>query len=319
MRWGGFVLLMFASGLVAGCGGSERATESDAAVYRLQVASYDVAADRPQRLLVGLLGPDGAPVVGGDLELGFAFFGEESPDAGSVEAEVSVTGVVARFIPVASGIAPPSGEGPRPPVGDEGVGVYEATGVVFDRPGYWGVVARAQVDGRDVVVDTAFEVLAQHRIVNAGDPAPRTANLLPGTSEAEPTAVDSRAEPDGSVPDPQLHQMTVADAIDSGRPTVVVVSTPVFCVSRFCGPITDSVQVMADEFGELANFVHIEVWKDFENNVVNRGAAEWIYPDVGADLFEPWVFLIDGSGTVTQRWDNVANADAVSAAVEELL
>jgi hypothetical protein len=34
----------------------------------------------------------------------------------------------------------------------------------------------------------------------------------------------------------------VADAIAAGRPVMVVGSTPVFCVSRFCGPITDAVQ-----------------------------------------------------------------------------
>lgn len=68
-----------------------------------------------------------------------------------------------------------------------------------------------------------------------------------------------------------------------------------------------------------ANFVHIEVWKHFENNVLNQGAAEWIYPDKSVDPFEPWVFLIDGTGTVVQRWDNVANEAAVSAALSALL
>src|SRR3546814_4517134 len=88
---------------------------------------------------------------------------------------------------------------------------------------------------------------------------------------------------DGSGPDPELHQLTVADAVATGRLTMVVVSTPVFCVSRFCGPITDSVQELAAPYGDRANFVHIEVWRDFERNKLNRGAAERIYPAVEAN------------------------------------
>src|SRR3546814_15694577 len=88
---------------------------------------------------------------------------------------------------------------------------------------------------------------------------------------------------------------------------MVVVSTPVFCVSRFCGPITDSVQELAATYGDRANFVHIEVWRDFEQNKLNRGAAEWHYPDEEANPSEPWVFLIDGEGTIAKRWDNGAN------------
>ena len=165
----------------------------------------------------------------------------------------------------------------------------------------------------------AFQVEPEHRIVTAGDPAPRTVNLLPGDPDAPVKAIDSRAEEDGSVPDPELHELTVADAIATGRPTMVVVSTPVFCVSRFCGPITDSVQALAAQYGEQASFVHIEVWRDFEGNVLNRGAGEWIYPDQEADPSEPWVFLIDGEGTVVQRWDNVANADDLEQALQGAL
>src|SRR3546814_6562169 len=102
--------------------------------------------------------------------------------------------------------------------------------------------------------------------------------------------------------------LTVADAVATGRPTMVVVSTPVFCVSRFCGPITDSVQELAATYADRANFVHIEVWRDFEQNKLNRGAAEWIYPDEEANPSEPWVFLIDGEGTIVQRWETVVNA-----------
>ncbi|HEY9555181.1 MAG TPA: hypothetical protein VIR58_00520 [Acidimicrobiales bacterium] len=321
---GAVALALFA----AACGGEEEdaATSSTEPIeptevaYGAQVASYDLAAGTPQRFLVGLLATDNALVVGGEVTLDFWYLGSNSVAGASQEdGELKQADVPAAFTAVAGGTAPPEGEGPRTRQGDEGVGVYEATGVDFDEPGFWSVTVSGTVNGEPIDASAAFEVAPEHRIVTAGASAPRTANLLPGDPEAPVKAVDSRAEEDGSVPDPELHQLTVADAVATGRPTMVVVSTPVFCVSRFCGPITDSVQELAATYGDRANFVHIEVWRDFEQNKLNRGAAEWIYPDEEANPSEPWVFLIDGEGTIAQRWDNVANAGDLEHALEGLL
>ena len=149
------------------------------------------------------------------------------------------------------------------------------------------MTVRGKVDGEPVVTSAAFEVAPTHRIVKAGDAAPRTDNVLPGDPDAPSKAVDSRADDDGAVPDPELHELTVAQALETGRPTIVVVSTPAFCVSRFCGPITDSIQSMVPRYGDRANVVHIEVWRDFEANRLNPAASEWIYPNEDADPSEP--------------------------------
>ena len=314
--------LLAAGLLMAACGGDGSAAPNtageDVAVYGAQVASYDLAAEGPQRFLVGLIGADSGLIVGGEVDLDFRYFGRDATEsADAADGELMATDVTAVFTVVADGVDPPRGEGPKLKVGDEGVGVYEAKGVEFAEAGYWSVTVKATVDGQSLAVNAAFEVAEEHRIVAAGDPAPRTENLLPGDPGAPVKAIDSRAEADGTVPDPELHALTVAEAIASGRPTVVVVSTPVFCVSRFCGPITDSIQTLVPDFEGRANFVHIEVWRDFEDNVISKGAAEWIYPDDDVDPFEPWVFLVSGDGTVLQRWDNVANLDDVEVALTE--
>lgn len=308
---------------LSACGGGDDATTSTttadptAEAYGAQVASYDLAAGSPQRFLVGLLAPDAGLIVGGEVLLDFRFLGEnEAETAQREDGDLKATDVPAAFTTVADGVAPPAGDGPRTRQAEEGVGVYEATGVEFDAPGFWAVTVNATVNDEPVEVTAAFQVAPEHRIVNAGDPAPRTANLLPGDPDAPPKAVDSRADDDGTVPDPELHELTVADAIATGRPTLVVVSTPVFCVSRFCGPITDTVQDLAVTYAGQASFVHIEVWRDFEANNLNRGAAEWIYPNKDVDPSEPWVFLVDGSGTVVRRWDNVANRDDLDTALQ---
>lgn len=37
-------------------------------------------------------------------------------------------------------------------------------------------------------------------------------------------------------PDPDLYQLTIAEALITGRPTVIVFATPAFCTSPTCGP-----------------------------------------------------------------------------------
>ncbi len=297
------------------CGGGvddQATTTTTNAPVVAQVASYDLAAEGPQRFLVGLLAADGGLVVGGDVALSFRYLGEVPENEESVRPPDPVT---ASFLPLPGS---PEVSRDEPGVGEGGQGgVYEAEGVVLSSAGNWEVAVSGSSDGEPFTATAAFEVLEEHQVPVAGDAAPRTDNLLPGDPDAPVDAIDSRAAPDGTVPDPALHEITVADAIASGDPTMVVVSTPTYCVSRFCGPITDSIDQLAREGPGGVNFVHIEVWRDFEGQALNRGAAEWIYPDPSVEPAEPWVFLVDGDGQVLERWDNVASAveltDALNA------
>jgi peroxiredoxin len=97
---------------------------------------------------------------------------------------------------------------------------------------------------------------------------------------------------------------------------VVVVSTPTYCVSQFCGPITETVEGLADEYGDVAEFVHLEVWEDFNENVLNDAAAAWIQTESGGG--EPWTFLVGADGRIAARWDNVLDADELRDLLEEL-
>lgn len=308
----------------AACGGDDdnggRASEPEPATaaaadqFNAQVASFDLATDSPRRFIVGLTGAEGRVVSFGTVRLNFAYLGtREAPtDEGTIGPST-----VAPWIPIPGQKTPPGALGPRIVDPGEGVGVYEAKDVAFDRAGFWGVVVTASLEGRERTAQARFEVIAKSLVPGPGDPAPRSVNLLPGAPDAPPKAVDSRADAPGAVPDPELHGLTVADAISSGKPTLVVVSTPTFCESRFCGPVTDMVQQIAKEYGDKMQFVHIEVWRDFEKREVNKAAAEWIMPPGAQDANEPWVFLVGRDGVVTQRWDNVASEPDVRAAVQQ--
>lgn len=312
---------IIAAGCSSGSGNDESVEEAEAADVGTsslvaQVASYDLTTERPQRIIVGLLGNDNNLVSFGDVEFAFSYLGTSDEPLDTPEQGPALT---ADFRPIPGQAIDLQTPGPRLGEPSDGAGVYGADGVEFADAGIWEVEVTADLPGGDATATANFEVAAESDIPNVGDPAPRTENLLPGDPDAPVKAIDSRAEPDGTVPDPELHSETVAQAIASGRPALVVVSTPVFCVSRFCGPITDSVDALAAETGDDVAFIHIEVWRDYERNVLNRGAAEWIYPNQeGNDIHEPWVFLIGPDGTVIERWDNVATDADLQAAVDEV-
>ena len=132
-------------------------------------------------------------------------------------------------------------------------------------------------------------------------------------------AIDSRAaDSDATVPDPELHGVTIADALAAHRPVIVVVSTPTFCESRFCGPITDSVAELARTMGDKVSFVHLEVWRNFEAGDLNPAAQEWVDPSGSHEGNEPWVFVVDRDGVIVERFDNVASDVDLRAAVDRI-
>lgn len=92
------------------------------------------------------------------------------------------------------------------------------------------------MDGEGTQTGTAsFEVRDKHLVVQGGDNALGTDNLtVDDAGEVPAAAIDSRAG--GDFTDPVLYRTIVADALDEDSwPLVVVSSTPVYCLSQFCG------------------------------------------------------------------------------------
>ena len=51
---------------------------------------------------------------------------------------------------------------------------------------------------------------------------------------------------------------------------MLVFATPALCQSRVCGPVVDIAQQVADEYGNSADFIHMEVYND---NEISKGSA----------------------------------------------
>jgi hypothetical protein len=96
-----------------------------------------------------------------------------------------------------------------------------------------------------------------------------------------------------------------------------VFSTPVYCVSRFCGPVTDLVADLAVTYGDRADFIHIEIYRDFQAGQVNQAARDWLMPPSG-DLREPWTFLIGADGRIAGSWDTVVARSEIEPLLQAL-
>ena len=276
------------------------------------VASVDLYAGTPQRVAVGLVTNDGELVSYGSVDFAFTYIGTA---AEPVEPQPGPAATAA-FVPTYGSEG--SGDAPRITLPSEGRGVYEASEVLFDRAGFWQVTVTADLEGVGPQASLATLAVAEEPALLApGDPAPPTDNLTLDSKGVPEAAIDSRAATEGEIPDPELHGWTIERALDEGRPALVVFATPVYCVSQFCGPVTDMVQDLAGRYGDRAAFIHVEIWEDYETQTLNEAAVEWLQFPSG-DLTEPWLFLIGADGTIADRWSTLWSQQEVEAALDAL-
>jgi len=192
-------------------------------------------------------------------------------------------------------------------------GFYVVDAASFDAPGIWSASFTAtSSQGESLhVADLAFNVTDASNVPNVGDPVPATQN--PTVHDvAHIQEICTHSPPD------DMHQLSVAQALEQHKPFVVVWSTPLFCVSAMCGPVSDVVISLEDSYRSRVNFLHIEPWDlelaRNEGRLVPTGLVlEWGLPT------EPWVFVVDAQGRVAARFEALVAGEEVRAALDRLL
>jgi len=306
--------------LVAACGaaaGPDTDGQAGAPDVTLAIApaSFDLAVGEDRRLLLAVFTDRRERVAGGTVEVRLAYLGAEPGGEATLGAPRTAT-----FLAIPGLDIPAPDPGPAVVGTDALTGVYRLD-VDLDAAGFWGVSVTAELVGVGTVAGRAvFRVLESSEVVDIGDPAPPTPNVVRAdvdAGRASPQSLDSRLrtveERDRAA---VLHTTRVDEALAAGRPVVIAITTPVYCVSLVCGPLTDHLVALAGRFGDRADFVHIEVWEDFEQQLLNPAAAAWIQTETGGN--EPWVFVVDASGMVVARWDNVLDPDELEAVLSVL-
>ena len=121
-------------------------------------------------------------------------------------------------------------------------------------------------------------------------------------------------------PNPEMHQLTVAAALDTGRPVVIAFATPAFCTSATCGPQVDVIKQLKNSYSGQANFIHVEIYanpKEMQGDPstaeISPTVDEWGLPT------EPYTFLIDAQGRVSAKFEAFASYPELEEALVPLL
>ena len=178
--------------------------------------------------------------------------------------------------------------------------------VNLDAPGNWGVQVVVTRGGRTLPpLPFRFNVLPKPLEPAVGDPAPPSRQATLATTR-------SIEDIDTSFPPrPQMHDITIEDALKTGRPMVVAFATPAFCKSRTCGPVMDTVMdPLYAKYRDRATFIHVEPYELLQLRTANQEEPVPAMRDWGLNT-EPWVFVVDRGGRVAGKFEGIMSIDEV--------
>lgn len=273
-------MLVVAALVSTACGGGDSAPEAsfpeDAFAVR---ASTDIGLGA-ERLLMGV--GDAAGTRLGSPDDGVVIEVAPESDPGAVQSQ---PGIWTWIVP-------------------DAIGLYRAT-FEFDQPGLW--VATVTPEGRESLEPVSFNVAEDPFAPALGEVAP----VLATPTLADHTIEELTTDPE---PDPALYELSLDEAVGSGKPTVLVFSTPAYCRTAACGPLLEHVKDIASDHPEV-NFIHVEVFTGLTDPDFAPDAAH-LAPAVGPDWYnlpsEPWVFVIDESGVIEARFEGVMDPAELS-------
>jgi hypothetical protein len=178
--------------------------------------------------------------------------------------------------------------------------------VNLDAPGNWGVQVIVTRGGRTLPpLPFRFNVLPKPLEPAVGDPAPpsRQATLATAASIDD---IDTSFPPR-----PKMHDITIEDALKTGRPIVIAFATPAFCKSRTCGPVMDTVMdPLYAKYADRASFIHVEPYDLAQLRTANEEQPVSAMLDWRLNT-EPWVFVVDRAGHVAAKFEGIMSVDEV--------
>jgi hypothetical protein len=156
------------------------------------------------------------------------------------------------------------------------------------------------------VIRSPFEVKAVSSAPMIGGPAIRSKTMTTRDVK-DPSEICTAAPPC------ELHSVSLDEVLAAGKPTVVLFASPGFCSSQTCAPQLSVLLGVRPKFGDAIGFVHVEIYKDPRNNVLADAVTEWKLPS------EPWIFFVDRSGTIVERYDGIATAEEIESGIARIV
>ena len=193
-------------------------------------------------------------------------------------------------------------------------GLY-TTNLSFNHPGRWGIkIEVPDDDGSDREVELFFEVSAAASAPVVGSRA------VQSNSKTIDDVVNIEELTTGSLQDPELYQTTIAEAVTSGLPSVLVMASPTFCTNAVCGPQVEVLQELKNKYKGQANFIHvdfydnpIEIQGDLTQARLSPTVVEWRLPST------EWSFVVGRDGVVSARFEAFATFEELEEALQQVL
>ena len=307
-----FVGAVLVAALVVGCGSISTPTPPGASSspptsyegwppsQRFELIPIPVSSELtvgPNRMLVNLIDGANEPLAAPDLAVRLRFY-DLATDPGTPKSQADAV-----YTPIVEG---------RP-------GLYRAN-VTFEHAGDWGLEAIATEPGGDQRTGRmVFSVRESGTTPLIGAQAPAS-DTPTGSTAAEVAGISTDDDPDAD-----FYRQSVADALAANQPFVLIFATPAFCRTATCAPALDVVKSVAAFHKDRVAFIHVEPYELHEIDgalqpvlseqnlpIAVEAANEWGLPT------EPYIFIVDGAGTVKAKFEGVAGAEELEAALAEL-
>lgn len=190
----------------------------------------------------------------------------------------------------------------------------------FDRPGRWRLDVTVDDGDFSGATQLEVEVVEQSAVPGIGSRPPLSrSKTLDEVDDIAQLTTDYE-------PDPDLYRISVAEAIESPRPAVIVFASPAFCVSATCGPQVDAVTELKETYRGRADFVHVELYDrpeeiqgDLSRAELAGPVREWGFTDLPEWFNESWVYILNDAGLVEQRFEGFATLTELEAALQQAL
>lgn len=146
-----------------------------------------------------------------------------------------------------------------------------------------------------------------------GDPFPAIAT----PTTADPLGVDRLCTRFETC---QFHEANAADLVGGGRALALLVATPAFCSTAYCGPVLETL-IEASAGRDDLDVIHVEVYANTDEvggNIVDPAIRVVSSVSELGLTFEPSLFLVGGDGILADRIDNVFDATELAEALDAL-
>ena len=276
---------------------------------------WDVTSQRPS-VFPQIINPAGS-VTCGKTRLMFSFLDSQNVPVAKPDREVDV-----KVFDLGADPAKAVAEGPATFIWaiEPRVGVY-VVDVDLPTSGEYGVeFTTTPAGGTAETIRTTMEVQPSSSVISVGDKAP--ASDTPTLDDVGGDVSKISTDPN---PVPDFYKTSIADAVAAKKPFVVAFATPKFCVSQQCGPTLDRLKPIAAKHPGVT-VINVEPYElkyqdgglqpvlDANGNLMpTKATDEWHLPT------EPWVFVVDKDGVVTDSFMLIFSdeeLDKAMAAVE---